>query len=317
MKKLESKLLDIIVPIFNKEIFLSELTKSLALLCQEKVNVIFVDDGSTDQSLKVLESNLSVNFFVYFKENGGVSSARNYGLRKSKSKYIWFFDPDDKLGSDVFNIIDSLNEYNEDILIFNYNIKLDKTGELRSFKFDSYGLISSEYFVEKYSYFTNKNNMSFIWNKLYKSSFIKGFYFDESVHLSEDRRFNINIFNENPVVLILNSFLYEYYIYDGGTLSTAINLKKIEDVYKTNLLNLKTLGFPIKSSIIHIRTQLISRALLGEKKLLSFYLQESFRLNLSIVNIKGFKNIFILFLIYIGIFKMVYNFYMFFRSRFN
>lgn len=274
MSSIEAKLLDIIIPVYNKQEFLFDLTNSLATLCPKSVNVIFVDDGSTDQSLDTLESNRKDNFFIYSKENGGVSSARNYGLKLSKSKYIWFFDPDDQLGLDALNIINTIKNYNDDVLVFDYQSLNVSDNHVVNFKFDDYGVFDTAFFAKKYSYFTKNNNMSYLWNKFYRSDFIKNIYFDEGLTLSEDRCFNLSVFGKFGSVLIVNQSLYKYYVYGEGTLSSALTLKKIEDVYKTNVFNLHELCSKREYVKLHIMDQVIARAKFGAENLDLFYKKE-------------------------------------------
>lgn len=300
MSSIEAKLLDIIIPVYNKQEFLFDLTNSLATLCPKSVNVIFVDDGSTDQSLDTLESNRKDNFFIYSKENGGVSSARNYGLKLSKSKYIWFFDPDDRFGMDVVNIFEDLNLYEQDILVFNYTIKHLKNKKTENFIFDNYGTFETHWFARKYNYFSNINNMSFIWNKFYKRDFILNFSFDENVSLSEDRRFNLEVFNARGSVNIVNKLLYEYYVFEGGTLSTSKNIKKVEDVYATNLINIDFLGRKREYVKKHIMEQVIFRSNLKYGNLYKFYKKEHENFGIEVFPFFSLKDLIIYTLLSLG-----------------
>ena len=314
MNSIEAKLLDIIIPVYNKQEFLFDLINSLATLCEKRVNVIFVDDGSTDQSLMILKSNSIDNFFIYGKENGGVSSARNYGLRQSKSKYIWFFDPDDQVGPDILKVIYQLENHKEDILVFNYNKKIIKYNLSEYFTFEKYGLLSTHDFSAKYNYFTEKNNMSFIWNKFYKSEFIKNIFFNENLTLSEDRRFNLEVFSRNGNVRIIDNCLYIYFIYDGGTLSTSRDLEKVEYVYETNLINIEYLQRKREYVKKHVIEQIIFRAKFGSNNLYEFYIQEHRNFEIKIFPFLSFKELIIFILLFIGGVKIAIRIQIFFKK---
>src|SRR5574344_665174 len=89
------KKVSIIVPIYNREKDLMKCYKSLINQTYKNLEIIFVDDGSTDNTLNILKS--LPNITVLTKENGGPASARRYGLKESTGEYISFVDSDDKL----------------------------------------------------------------------------------------------------------------------------------------------------------------------------------------------------------------------------
>lgn len=97
--------LSIIVPIYNVEEYLAECLKSLYKISTLKYEVILVNDGSKDNSFKIMEEfkNLYPNKTVIVnKENGGLSSARNAGLKVARGRYISFIDSDDFIDTDEF-----------------------------------------------------------------------------------------------------------------------------------------------------------------------------------------------------------------------
>lgn len=95
--------LSIIVPVYNVERYIEELLESFKNVNNKKrFEIIFVDDGTKDKSVDIIEQNLSntsVNFTILKQENMGLSAARNHGLKMSKGKYIWFVDSDDVINS--------------------------------------------------------------------------------------------------------------------------------------------------------------------------------------------------------------------------
>lgn len=91
------ELVSIIVPIYNAECFLKKCIESILNQTYERIQLILVDDGSKDKSLEICEEYASKYKFIelYHKENGGVSSARNEGIKHIKGKYTFFVDADD------------------------------------------------------------------------------------------------------------------------------------------------------------------------------------------------------------------------------
>lgn len=87
----------IIVPIYNIEEYVGKCIHSLLNQTYKNFEIIAVNDSSTDNSLRVLENINDKRIKIFSKINGGLSSARNYGISKSTGDYIWFLDGDDYL----------------------------------------------------------------------------------------------------------------------------------------------------------------------------------------------------------------------------
>ena len=88
----------VIVPVYNVEKYIERCIKTLITQTLSDIEIIFVDDGSKDNSKKIIEKYLKLypNKLKYlYKENGGLSSARNYGIPYAKGEYIAFLDSDD------------------------------------------------------------------------------------------------------------------------------------------------------------------------------------------------------------------------------
>ncbi len=91
----DNKLISVIIPLFNKEISVTHAIQSVLNQTYTNFELIIVDDGSTDSSLKVVNLIKDSRIRLYNKSNGGVSSARNYGINLAKSNLISFLDADD------------------------------------------------------------------------------------------------------------------------------------------------------------------------------------------------------------------------------
>lgn len=110
-----NNLVSIIIPVFNNESTIEETIKSVISQDYENLEVIIVNDGSTDRTIEILEkiSNQYQKIQVYSKENEGVSAARNYGFKRSQGKYVVFLDADDLLAktfiSECADVMDNNN----------------------------------------------------------------------------------------------------------------------------------------------------------------------------------------------------------------
>ena len=115
--------LSVIIPAYNVERYISRCLESILKqgLKTDQYEVIIINDGSTDNSELVAGKYASkhLNFYVINKENGGVGSARNAGVKLAKGKFIYFIDPDDYLAQNVLPIlIDYAEKFELQILTF-------------------------------------------------------------------------------------------------------------------------------------------------------------------------------------------------------
>lgn len=112
------ELISIIIPVYNVEKYIEECIKSVINQTYKKLEIILVDDGSTDNSGKICDeySKKDDRIIVVHKKNGGVSDARNYGIEVAKGKYISFIDSDDYIEKDMYEFLYNLIK-NEDAQI--------------------------------------------------------------------------------------------------------------------------------------------------------------------------------------------------------
>ena len=89
----------IIIPIYNSALYVKKCIDSVKSQSFSDFEVILINDGSTDNSLEIIKQEIKDDsrFYVYTKNNSGVSSSRNLGLEKSKGDYIIFIDSDDRI----------------------------------------------------------------------------------------------------------------------------------------------------------------------------------------------------------------------------
>ena len=118
MKELAS----IIIPVYNVELYLKECIDSLLNQTYKNIEILIVDDGSTDNSGKICDSYCrDPRVTVFHQSNAGVSVARNFALDQANGEYVFFVDPDDFVEPDFISCsIASLEEKNADLVIFSH-----------------------------------------------------------------------------------------------------------------------------------------------------------------------------------------------------
>ena len=113
----------IIIPVYNVKDYLPECLDSVVQQTFQDYEVLVVDDGSTDGSAKVIDQYAKKydRILAFHKKNGGLSDARNYGLKKAKGEYIVFVDSDDFVSKELlFQCDEVIHRENPDILYFDF-----------------------------------------------------------------------------------------------------------------------------------------------------------------------------------------------------
>lgn len=121
---MDNELISVVVPIYNVEKYLRQCLDSIQNQTYQNFECLLINDGSPDNSADICREYVEKDSrFKYFeKENGGLSDARNYGIRQSKGSYLTFVDSDDWLENDALQqLYDALKKENADISIGRYN----------------------------------------------------------------------------------------------------------------------------------------------------------------------------------------------------
>jgi glycosyltransferase involved in cell wall biosynthesis len=122
----------IILPVYNVEKYLSACLDSLLAQTLEEIEIVAVNDGSTDRSLQILQAYQSLNpekLFIFSTENHGVSRARNYGFAHSHGEYVWFVDSDDFVEPDACRLLyEKATADGNDLVLFRYYNVDSETG---------------------------------------------------------------------------------------------------------------------------------------------------------------------------------------------
>ena len=202
----EKVLISVIIPMYNNEKFINRCLNSIVNQTLKNIEIICVNDGSTDNTLKILrEYQLNDNRIkIIDKSNGGVSEARNIGMRRAQGDYITFVDADDWLELNAFEkMYKFATKNNSDIirsLYFNNNSKNDKinfySSDMKKFEKDLIlGRISG-----------------YVWVLLIKKDIFKeNIDFDNDIAFKEDTIFYLKLLKHGYKIDMLNEYTYHYY----------------------------------------------------------------------------------------------------------
>lgn len=223
-------LISVIIPVYNNEKYLKDCLNSVLAQTYMKLQVIVVDDGSTDKSGMILDQYTleDSRVEVFHNQNQGVSAARNFGLKRAVGEFITFVDSDDLLEPNMYeNLMNQFFKNDVDIVHCGYKkIKLDGTSILVQGTNKIYEFNRTEgmlHFI-KGDMFTGA-----LWNKMYKSYILKNIYFDESIKINEDVLFNFYAFQRAKKTIFVDKTFYHYYERENASTKRTPNLKRTSD----------------------------------------------------------------------------------------
>ena len=215
---MQSVNLSIIIPMYNGEKTISKCLHSILRQIGNDVEVLVVDDGSKDQSLQIASAiaEKDSRVSIITKDNGGVSSARNTGIRAANGKYIMFIDCDDCVGEGYFNaFVDMKKRIGDDVMILsriNVHYAATNTVMLEGADIEAKSFLNINRIVDIWE--------SHLWNAPFNKLFLKSvisdndLQFDTSVIMGEDWLFNNAYLRAlNPSFFyILDDVVYDYYL---------------------------------------------------------------------------------------------------------
>lgn len=205
--------ISIVIPVYNVELYLKRCVFSVLNQTFKDLEIILVNDGSTDNSGKICDElkNYDKRIKVIHKENGGLSSARNVGIRNASSEYITFIDSDDFISSDYLSYAyDLLIKYDADIISVNY--KRVSEGVIEKEKNEKIIIMTELESVYHYLKCGCKRHNNYpAWNKLYKKDLFSDIAFPEG-KIYEDMYTNLKLFFKSKKTIFSTKLCYFYWI---------------------------------------------------------------------------------------------------------
>ena len=204
----------VILPIYNVEKYLKNCIESVRNQTYENLEIILVDDGSTDNSGKICDeiAKSDERVMVIHKQNGGLAAARNTGYLEATGTYLMYIDSDDIVKKDVVkNCVEAIGKENSDVVIFGYE-KVDETGNIIETCKWKKATYTNEQMLGKLYDSIREMSFGYAWNKLYRKSVI-----DESKILGdakvidrEDLIYNLELLNYWKKITYIDYVGYEY-----------------------------------------------------------------------------------------------------------
>lgn len=265
---MENPLISVIVPCYNVEKYVAECLKSIVEQSYEHLEIIVVNDGSTDNTdreiLPFLEDK-RVRYIV--QENQGLSGARNTGLDNMKGEYVCFVDSDDFIHPDfVKTLYQNLAENEADIAICDYyEFEEGEAYHFEEIKNKEKSIFNREGIMQE---MLNNGRVCIAWNKLYKSTIFANLRFQLG-RIHEDEFIVHHIFWRIKKVAKIMDQLYFYRRVAGSITTSSYTDKKIKDFIEAmndRIRFLKINNIPNIEKVYHLKWMVIvNRGIRGHK----------------------------------------------------
>lgn len=255
---MNTPLVSVIVPVYNVEKYLPKCLDSLINQTYQNIEIICVNDGSTDSSLKVLDEyqKNDSRIAIIDKENEGVSKARNDALKIAKGDYIMFVDSDDWIDNNTCKIvIQAINKYKCDIVMWPYvreiddkSVKKNIMKKIHIYQTKSAVVNLRRRFIgpsnDEIAHPDNIDSLCTVWGKLYKRELIFNndikFVDINRIGSYEDGVFNFQVFKDVNSAVFIERYLYHY----------RRNNKSLTNTYNHNLRKQKNSLYNILFSFV-------------------------------------------------------------------
>lgn len=214
-------LVSVIIPVYNVEKYLHRCLNSVKNQSFKNLDVILIDDGSTDKSGEICENYCKEDFRfrVIHQKNRGQATARNLALDMAKGDYICFVDSDDYIEKTMIETLyNSITNNNADIAVCGYN-RVNETGELIKtfFPFNSEGVLNKREAVLEI--LKDIHLFSFLWDKIFKRELFKNIRLPEN-KLFEDVATVYKIVQKAEKIIVIPLALYNYVERNSSTIAS-------------------------------------------------------------------------------------------------
>lgn len=318
--------ISVIMPVYNKQLYLDKTLQCILNQSYGNFEIIIVNDGSTDNSKQICDkyAELDSRIKVYDIENGGVSNARNVGLKYATGDYIQFIDGDDCINENIFEIFVSiLDKEKYDVVFSSYN-KVDNFNNILNVIDIGYrGKKLKKEILEDFVYKQVKTGYyGCVSNKLIKRDIIKNnnLEFNKEIPLAEDLDFFIDVYRYSNNYYFLGEKSFNYL---QNAEHSSILLYDNLDYYIQLLINIKIKDFILDSGYYYGNNkEILDQRIVDyvfydvfytelnknniKNKVKRLYSNDKVMTNLLIKNKLSFKNI-IVFFVKNNRYNLVYN----------
>ena len=232
---MNDELISIIIPAYNCQKYVRRCFDSIKKQTYSNFEAIVINDGSTDDTKTICEeySKRDSRFIIYSKQNGGSSSARNFGLTKVKGNYITWIDSDDDVSNDYLEkLYENLKKNDADISICNYTCIKAQEGIKENTEELQFKVYSTKEERAKFmSNLYNENTIIYVvpWAKLFKKNLFNGIRFPEGKCFDDTATIYKTYLKANKIV-VFGEKNYNYYYIDSS-ISHTLYYENMQDMF--------------------------------------------------------------------------------------
>lgn len=227
-------MISVIIPVYNTRQYLQSCLDSLLAQTYPDLELLFIDDGSTDGSAELLDAFVALDsrIRVIHQKNGGVCAARNRGIEEAEGEYLSFIDSDDTLVPDMYEILMNLiQEYDVGIAHCSYNRVT--AGSVKSI--GNSGQIYPQDRTEALkSLLTGKLFVGSCWTKLYERRLFDSVRFPAGIRTNEDMLVNFQVFSRVESSVFADICKYNYLTSETSSCIRTPQRKRSEDLLTVN-----------------------------------------------------------------------------------
>ena len=224
----EKALISVIVPVYNVEKYIEKCLDSIINQTYKNIEILLIDDGSTDSSGKICDdySKQDKRIKVFHKENGGLSSARNYGVDKSKGEYLTFIDSDDIIELDYIDYLFGLiKKYDVELSICPYTVIINNTKKYNFGKNNIEELMDTERCLKRM--LCEEGFTVSACAKMYKKSLFDDIKFPVN-KLCEDNGTTYKLMFKCDNIAYGNISKYNYFKRPNSIMTSKFNIKRMD-----------------------------------------------------------------------------------------
>ena len=228
-------MISVIVPVYNAEKYLEEAVDSIINQTYKDIEILLIDDGSTDESGLLCDkiATYDERVKVFHKENGGEADARNYGIKKALGDYIGFVDADDIISPIMYEkMIEIQSNYNADIVICGMYVEnrdkcnLDEVKNNKRILSDNITVYDNPVELP----LRNERDLCSVCNKLISKKMFENNAF-RNIKAGTDTLFMAQSYLKKPIVARTTAVYYYYLTTPDGMSSNPLSYTKVADRY--------------------------------------------------------------------------------------
>ncbi len=243
-------LVSVIIPVYNTEKYLRECVDSVINQTYTNLEIILVDDGSTDSCPDICDeyANIDIRVHVIHKKNGGLSDARNTGIINSNGEFIMFVDSDDYIVSNTIEtLVSAQKDSSADLIVFNFYGKYQ-------IPFPSDWILCNGREALKRAF----SHIAYVtaWSKLYHRSIFNSIKFPVGQNY-EDTYICADVFMSAKSVYTINKYLYYYRDVTTGITGDKTSIKQLDKIYSIENLYNSILHYDIYECIPYIHQEIL------------------------------------------------------------